>query len=98
MPYWISFRIHQDASYQKVYDALRLELCTIAQDRWWFETTSFFIIESESVARVIATVKSCLREQSDLAIIGSFYTKTLTVIGKCDDKDIFELVEFAKKG
>ena len=96
-PYWVSFRIHQDAGYQKRYDALHAALIQFADEGWWLETTSFYIITSDNVSNVVRAVKSCLHAGIDLAIIGSFHTKHLSVVGKCDDQGIFELVDFAKK-
>lgn len=97
MSYWVSFRIHEDSDYSSTYNSLHDGLEALAGSSWWFETTSFYILEAKSYASVVKTVKESLRKDRDIAVVGSFNTKACTIIGRCEDQDIFDLVDFAKK-
>jgi hypothetical protein len=46
----ISFRIHEDSTYEERYESLIEQIKKEAIDATWEETTSFFIIESNETA------------------------------------------------
>ena len=95
---WVSFRLCDDAGYARTHEALAESLQRLSTSKWWFETTSFYIVDCPSGARgVTAEVTRILREDRDIAVVGSFGFKTCNVIGAVEDQDIFDLVEFAKK-
>jgi hypothetical protein len=56
----------------------------------------FFILECDTKT-LASSLKTVLREQMDIAVVGNFDVKSCYVIGNCEDKDIFALVPFAKK-
>ena len=95
---WLSFRLHDDQGYDKTYTTLQETVQELSQSQWWFETSSFYVFECEAGARkAAAAVKKVIRQDRDIVVVGSFGFKTCIVLSKCDDQDIFELVDFAKK-
>jgi hypothetical protein len=42
----ISFRIHEDSTYEERYESLVEQIANAATDSTWEETTSFYVIES----------------------------------------------------
>ena len=49
----ISFRIHEDSTYDARYESLIEEIKDEARDGTWDETTSFFIIESRKSSKTL---------------------------------------------
>lgn len=97
--YWLSFRIADDAGYSDRYDKLIETVKALKTgNNWWFETTSFFIFDSEHNADgIAASVKKAISPTVDIAILGMTDFKTARAIGAVKDQDIFTLVPFMKK-
>lgn len=97
--YWISFRLKDDDGYEDAYEAFTdVMKKALDQSTWWFETTSFYIADSEiSLDGLAMRVKRAIRLDRDLVVIGMPGFKAGRVIGKCSDQDIFTLVPFMKK-
>lgn len=94
---WISFRLKDNGTYSERYNDLHNAIMSVA-DKWWVETSSYYIIETNySAAQIAATVKENIAPSVDLALVGRFHYKTLYVIGANEDNDIYDLVDFAKK-
>ena len=97
--YWLSFRIADTASYERRYEALISAIGQVAdQSCWWFETTSFYLFQSEhDIDAIAAHIGASINQSLDLVVIGKTDYKTGRVVGRCDDGDIFKLVPFMKK-
>ena len=95
--YLISFRISDEADYDKKYAALIADMLTTAT-RWWDETTSFLIIEDETEIDVLAEVaKSAIDPSSDTVLIRQLDAKRARVVGVVHDEDLFVLMPYCKR-
>jgi hypothetical protein len=95
--YWVTFRIHDDATYEhrrdKLYEAIRT-----VSSKWWIEPTSFITFASNESANAIAfRIKSAFNPNTDLALPGMTDYKTALLIGKSEDSNIFDLIPFLKR-
>lgn len=98
MNYWISFRIADDGGREAVYDDLVQSCHEMASQLIWEATTSFITFNCElETSQVVRNIKSVIRPNRDLAVVGSFTHKICRVIGNNPDPDIFKLLEFAKE-
>lgn len=96
--YWLSFRINADAGYDETYSNLADTIRSSVSGKWWYETTSFYIFESAiSLDTLAQYIKMAIRADRDLAVLGMTSFDGGRVIGKCDDQDIFRLVQTMKK-
>lgn len=67
--YWLTFRIHENASYQRRYDAL-IEAVNESGTGFWDGPTSFIAIESSRTIDTIGTVyKRAIDPAVDLFVI-----------------------------
>lgn len=98
--YWITFRIHQNQTYDARYKALVTAVEDHLASRCWSEPTSFWVFDSDSSAAAIAaSCKSAIDIKTDQVVIGSPMTKIMIVLGKVEDmKALQSIVEFAKPG
>jgi hypothetical protein len=94
--YWISFRLHDDQSYQKRYDALYAAVQGISS-KWWLDSTSFIVAESSASIDTLAGTIETVVGSKDLVLIGMPEYKSARLIGETDDSDIFQLMPFVKK-
>jgi hypothetical protein len=95
--YWLTFRIHDDATSDHRRDKL-YETINNLSSKWWIEPTSFVAFSSEQSADTIAAkVKASFNPAIDMALLGMTDFKTARLIGKSDDRDIYELIPFLKK-
>jgi hypothetical protein len=93
----VSFRIHDDASYEERYQSLvdALMLCA-APNKFWDRTTSFFLIENASNSAGLAEAidqNSLFDESKDLLVVINLSQKGYKVLGKNTDPDIDELMK-----
>lgn len=102
--YWLSFRLHDSDGYEATYSqrlkALNdeIEAACGNHNKWWFETTSFFIFASvETTDQIVTRIKRAIDTDVDLVVLGKTDYKTGRVVGRCKDQDIFTLVPFMKK-
>jgi len=98
--YWITFRIHQNLTYDTRYAALVKAVEEHLATKCWSEPTSFWLFDSNSsAAEIAASCKAVIDPKVDQVVIGSPMTKTMIVVGKVDDiKKLQSIVDFAKQG
>ncbi len=68
----ISFRIHEDVTYENRYDSLVERIKKSVRDTTWEETTSFFLIESNKSAPSLCSdlyAKSSIIDTKDLLLV-----------------------------
>ena len=68
----ITFRIHEDSTYQERYDSLVKEIKSEATDKTWDETTSFFLIESDKTSKALCKdlyLHSSILESKDILLV-----------------------------
>jgi hypothetical protein len=95
--YWVTFRIHDDATYETRRDKLYAAINDVSTT-WWLEPTSFIAFASSLTADAIAgKIKAAFNPATDLALLGMPGFKTARLIGKSDDNDIYDLIPFLKK-
>ncbi|WP_445215571.1 hypothetical protein ACKWRH_24240 [Bradyrhizobium sp. Pa8] len=95
--YWLTFRIHDDATYEHRRDKL-YEAIDNLSSKWWLEPTSFIAFSSEQSADTIAArIKASFNPATDMALLGMTEYKTARLIGKSDDQDVYKLIPFLKK-
>ncbi|OJW75022.1 MAG: hypothetical protein BGO57_12925 [Sphingomonadales bacterium 63-6] len=97
--YFVSFRIADRGDNGPIYENLHKAVEELAgKGPWWFETTSFYLFNSElSAVRIAECLKKIIRPSMDILVVGSLTHKVGAVVGKCDDDDIFTLADFMKK-
>lgn len=96
--YWFSFHIENDSTYQQRYDRLIESIRDKLNGKWWLETTSFIIFQSNSNIDTIAlAVKAAFNPNKDIAVIGMSDYKSARLIGASKDPDIYDLMPFIKK-
>ena len=88
--HWITFRLHESTiggrSYQTRYDALLKAVDKHRQGYWWFEPTSFWLVDSGSTKAQIATsVKAAIATSHDLVLIGSMDTLGAHLVGNAEE-------------
>lgn len=87
--YWITFRLADVAvggrdyntRYKDLVEAVKAHRST----HWWFEPTSFWLINSNSsMATIAAAAKKAIAPTKDLVLIGSNDTVGVTLVGAAD--------------
>jgi hypothetical protein len=96
--YWLTFRIHEDSTYEKRRDALYDAISKLTPE-WWVEPTSFVAFESQSdIDTIAARAKSAIHPNTDLVLIGMTDFKSARLVGKSDDfQTLLKLVPFVKR-
>lgn len=97
--YWMTFRLEDNGSWQRRYDALKSAIsdCT-AGGKWWVEPTSFFLFRSEvSIGDIAALVADAIDTDTDVALLAMTDYKSVRVIGTVSDTDLFSLWPAAKR-
>lgn len=90
--YWAAFRIENNATYSKRYDAL-LDAMKSVRTGSWVEPTSFFLMTSNhSLDTVAKALSSALSAATDLMIIGDATTDNCRVFGKVDHPDVLRSI------
>ena len=86
----VTFRIAEDETYQKRYDALVDAVATITDGKVWGETTSFFAFEErdKTVDEVAAYLQLIgdLRREKDIVVVIDLDTRRKVIIGKLEDE------------
>lgn len=97
--FWVTFRIHNNASYEARYAALKAAVESHVSGKCWDEPTSFGVFESSSTSTALAAAfKEAIDVRIDQVVIGSPLTKTMVVLGKVDDmRKLKSMVDFAKQ-
>jgi hypothetical protein len=68
----ITFRIHEDSTYQERYDSLVKEIKSEATDKIWDETTSFFLIKNDKSSKTLCNdlyLHSSILESKDILLV-----------------------------
>ena len=97
--YWLTFRLEDNATWQRRYDALKLSIseCTVG-GKWWVEPTSFFLFRSEvGIDSIAALVADAIDTETDVALLAMTDYKAARVIGSVRDGDLFKLWPDAKR-
>ncbi|MFP3944538.1 MAG: hypothetical protein ACLFWF_11630 [Alphaproteobacteria bacterium] len=96
--FWITFRLNDDAIYEERYNQLHMAVCDMADGKYWPEPTSFFAFLSDApVSAIVQRLKAAINTKTDVVVLGSFQKKTCRIIGNLQDRDLLEMVDFAKK-
>lgn len=95
--YWISFRLHDDNTYDKRYSDL-VETIRKVSSTWWVEPSSFIVFGSEyDISTIAGSVKTAINPDTDMTLIGMPDYKSARLIGVNEDEDIVKLIPFVKK-
>lgn len=80
--YWISYRVHKDATYDDRYDAL-IEAIEEASLKEWKETTSFHLVSSTlTIDKLAQKLKAAINPDVDRIVVRSLNAKTARYVGK----------------
>lgn len=95
--YTVSFRIHQDSTYQIRYEDFVTTIRGISRT-WWAETTSFFAIMSDLGIGDVASklFLSKFAPEKDLFLVLDCDQKLGRICGKFTDQDIFKIIPYVK--
>jgi len=97
--YWLSFRLAEDSTYSERYTALNQAIDAMCS-QWWFDTSSFFVFESDlGIDQVAVNAKAAVNPSKgkDIVLIGMSEFKSTRLIGVPDYEAIFGLMPFTKK-
>lgn len=95
--YWVSFRIHNDQTYEKRYDSL-ISAVQNNSTLWWAETSSFFLVRSgDSLLGLGAKLVTGLRASTDILIMRQVGVQSAAYFGAIKDQDYFSFFPEAKK-
>lgn len=88
--FWITFRLENETvggrTYSQRYEALIEAVKAHKASTWWYEPTSFWLIDSNSTrAQIAASIKAAISSTHDLAVIGSMETTGATLVGKAKE-------------
>lgn len=96
----VSFRIHDDATYDDRYNTTQDAIIAHAAGRqWWAETTSFFLLKSNMKSKDLAAAinnNSKFDERKDLLVVINLDQSGYCVLGKHDDDTIKTLLNARK--
>jgi hypothetical protein len=94
--FWLSFRLADDASYDRRYDEL-IDAVRQRASKWWLESSSFIVFASaHGIDSIAAAIKAAVNERTDVVIIGMPDFKSARLIGG-NDNDIFDLMPFIQR-
>ncbi|MEB1529898.1 hypothetical protein [Xanthomonas sp. WHRI 7945] len=84
--YWITFRLAAGSvggrDYDTRYGALIEAVKAHRANHWWYEPTSFWLIDSDSTgAQIAASIKKAIAPAEDLALVGSMEFKNAIAVG-----------------
>lgn len=91
----ITFRIHDDNDYDQRYSSVMDAIQYEANNRWWDETTSFYLIESSKTSSNLAESiesKSDFSAEKDLLVVINLSRNGYKFIGKLTDIDIKQIM------
>ena len=95
--YWITFRLKQDATYEERYNRLYEAVRQLADGNHWVEPTSFIAFESDkSVTTLAREFAAVISLSKDVILLSAFEFKICRIIGHLEDRDILQMVPFAK--
>jgi hypothetical protein len=92
--YWLSFRLHENSTYEERYAALE-NIVLSNSSMYWKETTSFIVFSSNiSIQSVAASIKRVINPKIDLFLIRILDTKSAIICGNNQDQDIYKLIPY----
>lgn len=88
--FWITFRLADEVvdgrDYATRYKALIDALTIHRGSGWWYEPTSFWLMDSSSTRiQLAAAAKAAVAPSKDLVVVGSLGYPGVSVVGKSDD-------------
>ncbi|SRR6266851_1581884 len=94
----ITFRVHEDATYEERYESLVDAIKGLAEGngRYWDEPTSFFLITSSQTASNLAAGiqnLSALSQITDLVLIINLSERQYAILGAYADSDFHTLMK-----
>ncbi len=92
----ITFRIHNDATYERRYNSVVEAIKKQTTSKYWDEPTSFFLIENSLNSTDLANSinqSSELNEDRDLLLVVNLSAKGYQAVGLVRDDDIHELMK-----
>ena len=95
--YAITFRFHEDSTYQERYESFVAE--AKSKGKWWADPTSFFAIEtSESIDEITKRLdsKTKIQASKDMFMVLDADVKSGRIWGKILDQDIFKIIPYVK--
>jgi hypothetical protein len=96
--YWLTFRIAHQGNYQERYEDLQEAVRLLTNRVWWVEPTSFIAFASdESIDEIADTITWAIDVDRDVILIGMRDYKSMRVIGRAEDDDLFKLFPSTKK-
>lgn len=96
--YWLTFRLHDDADYERRYDALYALIQSVRAGKAWDEPTSFIMFQSAlEPAALVARVSNVIDEIVDFVVLAHVGFKEMHVIGATDHvADLKRMVPYLK--
>ncbi|MCC9626068.1 hypothetical protein LPB41_30735 [Thalassospira sp. MA62] len=91
----ITFRIHKDNDYDQRYSSVQDAIQDEANNGWWDETTSFYLIESSKNSSNLANSvesKSDFASEKDLLVVINLSQNGYKFIGNLTDNDIMTIM------
>lgn len=93
----VTFRIKQDGSYTERYNSVveAIKMAAVFTDKYWDETTSFFLIQSpDGASKLTALIasRSKFDENKDLVVVINLSQNDYAVSGHYEDDDINALM------
>ena len=96
--YWIAYRIALNEHHLERLADFIDALYQPTTATYWYETNNFKIFSSNlKISQIATKIKLAINTDKDTAVLGCTHHKSMRVIGKCDDQDLFSLVDFAAK-
>ena len=99
--FMVSFTLEDDviggrshsARWTDLYECIR-----VMSARWWKDTSSFIIFETEhDISQICYHIKGSIALGYDIVLVMSPDGRTSRLIGHTDDKDIFEMLPYLKE-
>lgn len=82
---WVTFRIHKDANYDHRYNEIQEAILGHCHGAYWVDSTSYYMLQSESSATQVARDIAAVLGPFDLALVGATEFKTAVFVGHSDD-------------
>lgn len=100
--FWLTFRISDKTVDSKTYDDRYQDLTNSIKSnvssKYWEQTTSFYVFDSDQTIDQLAnTFKKLISISDDLFLIRELGRASAYICGKNDDADIYTLIPYLKK-
>jgi len=100
--YWLNFRIEDGETARKPNQKARYEaLVEIVEEyalTWWRQSPSLYIFDTNiDMDHMAPLFKKCINPESDYIILGRLDKQEARIMGRYNDKDIFQIIPFLKE-